>query len=54
MAAGIMLSATFFSLLLLALHKGNVFVVSAGLLAAALLIHIVNKKVPHDHFDKSG
>lgn len=53
MAAGIMLSATFFSLLLPALHKGNVFVVSAGLLAAALLIHIVNKKVPHDHFVKS-
>ena len=53
MAAGIMLSATFFSLLLPALHKGNVFVVSAGLLTVALLIHIVNKKVPHDHFVKS-
>ena len=52
MAAGIMLSATFFSLLLPALHKGNVFVVSAGLLTGALLIHIVDKKVPHDHFVK--
>ncbi len=52
LAAGIMLAATFFSLLLPALEKGNVFLVGAGIFAGALLIHLMDKHVPHHHFLK--
>ena len=52
LAAGIMLAATFFSLLVPALEKGSALLVGAGIFAGALLIHLVDRHVPHDHFIK--
>ena len=58
-AAGIMLAACFFSLLLPAIEYGEAFhgsrstavlVVIAGLLAGAILLHVIHRYVPHEHF----
>ncbi|MBY6204071.1 ZIP family metal transporter [Halomonas denitrificans] len=58
-AAGIMLAASFFSLLLPAIGYGEqyfggtqraVLVVTAGLLAGAIALHLVHRFVPHEHF----
>ncbi len=58
-AAGIMLAASFFSLLLPAIGYGEqyfggtqraVLVVVAGLLAGAVALHLVHRFVPHEHF----
>ncbi|MDX1484599.1 MAG: ZIP family metal transporter [Alphaproteobacteria bacterium] len=59
MAAGIMLAASFFSLLLPAISYGEaqfgakvpaVAIVIAGLLLGALALHVLNRVVPHEHF----
>ncbi len=52
LAAGIMLAATFFSLLLPALKRGHALVVGLGIITGALLIHMVDRHVPHEHFIK--
>lgn len=58
-AAGVMLAATFFSLLQPALEHaeshiaskpGAVGVVIAGLLAGAYALYLVHRRVPHEHF----
>jgi ZIP family zinc transporter len=58
-AAGIMLAATFFSLLLPAIDYGeaqfggrvlSVSVVTAGLLLGALALQLVHRFAPHEHF----
>jgi ZIP family zinc transporter len=58
-AAGIMLAATFFSLLLPAIRHGEVMfgstmaavaVVIVGLLLGAVLLYLMNRYAPHEHF----
>ena len=58
-AAGIMLAATFFSLLLPAIHYGEkyfgstsnaVLLTIAGLLGGAILLQVIHQRVPHEHF----
>lgn len=58
-AAGVMLAATFFSLLLPGLEYGNRFygseltgglVVATGVLIGAFLLFFIHQKVPHEHF----
>ncbi len=58
-AAGIMLAASFFSLLLPAIEYGELYhggrpaavaIVIGGLLAGAALLHLVHRYVPHEHF----
>jgi len=58
-AAGIMLAASFFSLLLPGIEYGErffdsqdtaVLVVIAGMLAGALVLHLLNHHAPHEHF----
>lgn len=58
-AAGIMLAASFFSLLLPAIEYGEihhgttsnaVLIVIAGLLAGAVALHVIHRWVPHEHF----
>ena len=57
--AGIMLAASFFSLLLPAIEYGQlqyqstnfaVMVVIAGFLCGAIALHLIHKHVPHEHF----
>lgn len=57
-AAGVMLAATAFSLLVPGLEYGNLFwagkgiyVVSAGMLIGAVFLHQADKQLPHIHFD---
>jgi len=57
-AAGVMLAATAFSLLVPGLDYGNLiwpgkglWVVSAGMLIGALFLHFADKRLPHLHFD---
>lgn len=57
-AAGVMLAATAFSLLVPGLEYGNLFwagkgiyVVSAGMIIGALFLHHADKQLPHIHFD---
>ena len=57
-AAGIMLAATAFSLLVPGIHFGNVlwpgngiYVVSAGMLLGAFFLHYADSQLPHPHFD---
>lgn len=57
-AAGVMLAATTFSLLVPGLEYGNAFwegkgiyVVSAGMILGALFLHQADKHLPHIHFD---
>jgi zinc transporter, ZIP family len=60
-AAGIMLAATFFSLLLPAIHDGEaqfgsrlaaVTVAIAGLLAGAAVLFLLHRYLPHEHFHR--
>jgi ZIP family zinc transporter len=57
-AAGVMLAATAFSLLVPGIHFGNVlwpgygiYVVSAGMLLGAFFLHYADHQLPHPHFD---
>ncbi len=57
-AAGVMLAATAFSLLVPGLEYGNLFwagkgiyVVSLGMIIGALFLHQADKQLPHIHFD---
>ncbi len=58
-AAGIMLAASFFSLLLPAIEYGEMYfgdtsnavaIVIAGLLTGAIVLHLVHRLAPHEHF----
>ncbi|MBW6452287.1 MAG: ZIP family metal transporter, partial [Methyloprofundus sp.] len=57
-AAGIMLAATAFSLLVPGIEAGNalwpgkgLWLVALGMLLGALFLHLADKKLPHLHFD---
>jgi ZIP family zinc transporter len=57
-AAGVMLAATTFSLLVPGLEYGNVmwagkgiYIVSAGMIVGAFFLHFADKQLPHIHFD---
>ncbi|MFU8789543.1 MAG: ZIP family metal transporter [Methylobacter sp.] len=57
-AAGVMLAATAFSLLVPGMAYGNqiwpgqgIYIVSAGMLAGALFLHYADSQLPHVHFD---
>jgi ZIP family zinc transporter len=57
-AAGVMLAATAFSLLVPGLEYGNllwtgkgIYIVSIGMMIGALFLHYADKKLPHIHFD---
>ena len=57
-AAGVMLAATAFSLLVPGIEAGNalwpdkgLWVVALGMLVGALFLHLSDKKLPHLHFD---
>jgi ZIP family zinc transporter len=57
-AAGVMLAATAFSLLVPGMAYGNliwpgngIYVVSLGMLAGALFLHYADRQLPHVHFD---
>jgi ZIP family zinc transporter len=57
-AAGVMLAATAFSLLVPGLAYGNemwagkgIYIVSAGMIIGALFLHYADKQLPHIHFD---
>jgi len=58
MAAGVMLAATAFSLILPGIEFGNqlsantgIWMVSAGMIIGALFLHFADEKLPHLHFD---
>ncbi len=57
-AAGVMLAATAFSLLVPGLEYGNamwtgkgIYIVSVGMMIGALFLHYADKQLPHIHFD---
>ncbi len=57
-AAGVMLAATAFSLLVPGMDFGNlvwpgkgIYVVSAGMIVGALFLHYADRQLPHVHFD---
>jgi zinc transporter, ZIP family len=57
-AAGVMLAATAFSLLMPGIHYGNelwpgrgIFAVSAGMLLGAFFLHYADHQLPHPHLD---
>ncbi|MDD5215113.1 MAG: ZIP family metal transporter [Methylococcales bacterium] len=57
-AAGVMLAATAFSLLVPGLEYGNamwtgkgIYIVSFGMIIGALFLHYADKQLPHIHFD---
>ncbi len=49
-AAGVMLGATAFSLIIPAIESGGVWITALGIGAGGLFIHLVDKFVPHLHF----
>lgn len=58
-AAGVMLAATSFALLLPGIEFGNqlwpekgIWVVAAGMMFGALFLHLADKKLPHIHFNE--
>jgi len=57
-AAGVMLAATAFSLLVPGMAYGNtvwpahgIYIVAVGMLAGALFLHFADRRLPHVHFD---
>lgn len=60
-AAGVMLAATAFSLLVPGIDYGNLYwpgkglwIVSAGMLVGALFLHYADKQLPHIHFESDN
>ncbi len=58
MAAGVMLAATAFSLIVPGIEYGNMiwpgnglWVVAAGMMIGAVFLHVADEKLPHLHFD---
>jgi len=49
-AAGVMLAASVFSLLIPAIDDGGVWVTVGGMLLGALVLHLIDRLVPHEHF----
>ncbi len=60
-AAGVMLAATAFSLIIPGMESGNalwpnkgLWIVSLGMILGALFLHYADKKLPHLHFDTTN
>jgi ZIP family zinc transporter len=53
-AAGVMLAATAFSLLLPALEMGGILITVVGLLSGAVFLDLADRLVPHMHFISGG
>ncbi|MFA5088627.1 MAG: ZIP family metal transporter [Candidatus Omnitrophota bacterium] len=51
-SAGVMLAATFFSLLLPALGRGHILQVVIGFALGSVFVEIADKYIPHEHFLK--
>jgi ZIP family zinc transporter len=51
-SGGIMLGATFFSLILESIERSNPYVAVFGILSGALFIELLAKYIPHEHFFK--
>lgn len=51
-AAGVMLSATMFSLIVPSLDKGGVVITIVGILAGSIVIDLFDRFSPHEHFLK--
>lgn len=51
-AAGIMLAASMFSLIIPAIEIGNIYIAMIGILSGALTIEILDRMLPHEHFEK--
>ncbi len=49
-AAGVMLAASVFSLLIPAIDEGGVWTALGGLLLGAASLHLIDRSVPHEHF----
>ena len=48
-SAGVMLAATFFSLIIPTIDQGGVWVAVAGIILGAITLHLVDRFVPHFH-----
>jgi len=48
-SAGIMLAATFFSLIIPAIDLSNVWIAVLGIITGAIVLHIVDRFIPHFH-----
>lgn len=53
-AAGVMLAATFFSLIVPSLEKGGVLITVIGIITGAIFLSILDKIIPHVHFIKGN
>ncbi|MDI3472036.1 MAG: zinc transporter, family [Thermotogaceae bacterium] len=51
-AAGIMLAASVFSLIIPAIELGNIYVAMLGIFLGAFTIEILDRYLPHEHFEK--
>lgn len=51
-AAGVMLAATFFSLLLPSLKRGGILITIIGIISGAIFLSFLDKITPHTHFIK--
>lgn len=51
-AAGVMLAATAFSLLIPAIEYGGVWVALGGVVLGVLLLDLMDRFLPHEHFEK--
>ena len=51
-SGGIMLGATFFSLILESIERSNPYVAVAGVLSGAIFIELIARYIPHEHFFK--
>ena len=48
-SAGVMLAATFFSLIIPTINQGGVWVAVAGIILGAITLHLVDRFIPHFH-----
>ena len=53
-AAGVMLAATAFSLVIPALDAGGVPALVVGMMAGAIFVHVSDRLIPHEHFGVLG
>lgn len=51
-AAGIMLAATAFSLLVPAIEMGGVWIATLGIVIGGVLLDVFDKIIPHEHFER--
>jgi len=51
-SGGIMLGATFFSLILESIERSSPYVAIAGVLSGAIFIELISRYIPHEHFLK--